>query len=302
MIRFVVFKDYESDLEEIMGEQRACERSLNFTSSFVVLGNVLGHTPKTKISDWVDSTASHYPIRRVEALSFPKGIDIEEDTSESSHKDALAHVKHTEMETISIIRDSLWKQAGWHGVGFLMFPDALKPPFLVLLFHDIQAGKKIFDGWKMKLGDRDSSEEIRIAIIKGINRDHPSHYRVGIGSNIDALEKERVSNPKLILMKIRILVMTPSSLENLSNFEAFYNRLGSYVIIPGSIGSNGLEPLFEFGIRKNAVVIREAWQISLGDIDSVLIHPTEDKPIIPSGEEDAPVLEVLKDAKKWWDI
>ena len=53
------------------------------------------------------------------------------------------------------------------------------------------------------------------------------------------------------------------------------------------------DPFLESAIIKREIIIRNAWEIGLHDLESVAIKKG-DIPIIPDNIENAPVLEVLK--------
>jgi hypothetical protein len=74
----------------------------------------------------------------------------------------------------------LWDKAHWRGLGFAICPT--NPPILelILMFADLEAGAKIFRGWRKRLGEVDQDEWIGLTLITGIDRHHPAHYWLGI--------------------------------------------------------------------------------------------------------------------------
>ncbi|RYG38274.1 hypothetical protein EON81_04065 [bacterium] len=64
--RTVMFNNLESDLGALIGEEKAMERAVSFTSPFSALGNVMGNDPKMRISDWSRLEATAYPNVRAE--------------------------------------------------------------------------------------------------------------------------------------------------------------------------------------------------------------------------------------------
>jgi len=297
--RIVFFKDPEKTLTEIMRDERAHERALNFTSSFITLGNVLGHQPKTKISDWADISKKKYEAKREKPLIF-KGVGEEKIIKEKSSKKPgvvpLSSAKHSEMQTISIIREPYWDEAKWLGVGYLVIPNGKTPPVLSILFENIAAGKKIFAAWKKKFGGRDKEEQIRVTIIRGIDQDNIYNYRVAIGSNIKQPGQER--GGRFVASVSRLHTMTPQSSLNLQNFINAYETFRCYLLAPGYMAKGGLPDVdFKLGIIKTEIFIREAWNVGPHDIDSVAIDPSN-KPIIPSNIKNPPVLGLLKMKKR----
>lgn len=298
--RFVIFEAGTKDIEEIVRDEKALERALNFTSSFITLGNVLGATPKTQISQFVDEKKEKYELRRTEPLHFPEAPkEVLGSKNGVEDKDPLAHAKHTDLQTISIIKDVLWNQAKWKGVGYMVMLNGEAPPIFAVLFENIEAGKKIFAGWKKRFGNKDNDEEIRITIVKGIDKNNLLHYKVGISSNSKAFEKEWGNNPsKFFAVSTRIHTMTPQSLQNLNNFEASYDRFKYFLFAPGYMGKDGLpEIIFDHGIVKKEINFREAWEIGPNDLDSPLVSP-EDDPVIPAEVNNPPVIDLLKRKNK----
>ena len=268
--RFVVFENHEKDLKTLMGDERASERAFNFTSSFITLGNVLGHNPKTKISDYADDKKKRYELNRIEAFQFapPKEEIVSKKPVGSAGKNPFPKMCHSDIETISVIREPFWDEAKWLGAGYLVAPD--NPPILSILFTNIEMGKKIFSAWQEKFSQEDKDEEIRISIVQGIDKTNPLHYTVGIGSNIK-LEKHK-GTPKFVVSPTRRHTMTPQTSKNLDNFKEAYSHFGYYLLAPGSIGTNDLpDILFKYGIVKKEIYFRKADEIGVNDLDVVLL-------------------------------
>ena len=299
IVRIVIFKDPEKTLEEIMRDERAPERSLNFTSSFITIGNVLGYQPKTRISDWIDTDKTKYAIKRGKPLVF-KSIEedqiAKEQFPEKPRKTPLSSAKHSEIQTISVIRETHWNDAKWFGVGYAVSPNAKDLPVFSILFENIEAGRKIFSAWRKKFGDKDNEEQIRITIIRGIDRDNIHNYRAAVGSS---MKKPEELEAKFTVSVSRLHTMTPQSSQNLENFISAYKVFHSYILAPGYAGEDGLPSIiFGLGIIKKEINIKEAWSIGLHDTDAVAIDAL-DKPIVPSDIKAPPVLELLEARKKW---
>lgn len=290
-VRIAMFKNPKQDLEEMMRDERVPERALNFTSSFVTLGNVLGHNPKTRISECLDTKNKAYILKRKVQLKFS---EISNKPSSSDPKkysdDPFLKTKHDEVKNVSLIRNTLWDEAGWQGAGFALVPDG-RPPILSILFKNIEAGKKIFGVWQKRINRIDKENEIRVTIVEGINQKEPHNYRVGIGSNF---KEQTEANPGFLIAATRIHTMTPQSSQNLENFKSFYGQFGCYLLTPGGMGVNGVpEIVFSHGILKKEIEFKQAYEIGAEDIDSILILPDDD-PIIPSEMKNTPVEALLK--------
>lgn len=265
--RFVSFKDHE-DLADIIREERAPERSLDFTSSFVTLGNVLGNTPKMKISDFTDGQ-EQYELKRSEPLQYFIPTDEAAENTLPNNSGLFPEIHHRNIKTVSVVREPFWDKAKWLGVGYAIFPDA--PPVLSILFTNIEDGKKIFSAWQEQFGKKDLNEIIRISIIQGVDENAPLHYTVGIGSNLE-LEKGTV---RFVVSPTRRHTMTPQTSENLDRFQDAYAHFGCYLLAPGMMQPNGQpEILFQHGLIKKNINIKNAKEVSANDADIVLLKKT----------------------------
>lgn len=50
----IAFPDAEKNLKELIVDQRVDQRSFNFLSPLIMLGNVLGHNPRRSILQWIN--------------------------------------------------------------------------------------------------------------------------------------------------------------------------------------------------------------------------------------------------------
>jgi hypothetical protein len=55
LARVFLIQDIKKLVRDMFRDEAALERSIDFTSSLVTTGNVLGHSPKTNIDLWVDT-------------------------------------------------------------------------------------------------------------------------------------------------------------------------------------------------------------------------------------------------------
>lgn len=306
LARAFLFADIEHALVKLFRDERALDRAINFTSSFVTLGNVLGPTPKTTISAWSDPGARDYPLTRSEEWdaadrrATPKsGVEMEPFVPTRGTGEPPAEIrdveraKHTEVKTVSLIREVLWNQAGWSGMAFLWLPDDSRPAVLALFFENAQAAEQIFAQWRKELGNVDKEERLRVAIVRGISRKNPYAYRVVIGVNpLTAFSRE---DAKYVAMISRIQTMEPSSSHNLNGFLASYDKHGKYFLAHAILRSTSseVEPVWRNCIEKRELYVREAWEVGRNDPDSVAIQEDDD-PVIPPSQDNAPVLDLLR--------
>jgi hypothetical protein len=201
------------------------------------------------------------------------------------------------METLSLIRVALWDRAEWAGTAFLWEGNNQAVPVLALMFKNRDAGVEIFTHWQKELGKVDKRERLRLTIIRGISRKNSHAYRVVVGSNPEV--NMSGDSSRLFFMVNRRHRMEPSSDRNLSAFLSNYNVAKSFIFAPAVLRDGFVEPelLLEKGILKRELNVRQAWEIGRNDVDSPGISD-DDEPIIPEGQPQAPVLEVIRRLRK----
>lgn len=295
----------EHALIKLFRDELALERSVNFTSSFVTLSNVLGQTPKTTMSKWSDPRAHDYPLARSEEWD---AADRRAKLKSILHAEKpkiplmageppeevldMGSTKHSDIKTVSLIREVFWDKAGWVGMAFLWTADESIPPNLALVFRNGDAAGKIFAQWREELGTCDSKEQLRVTIIRGISKRRPHWYRVLIGVNPEALLSEPVA--KRFAIVSRIHTMQPASGQNLDGFLSRYTKRGKYNLLHAVRHKDGIyEPIWTSIIEKHDLCVRNAWEIGMHDFDAPGIH-AEDDPIIPPDQTNAPVLELFR--------
>jgi hypothetical protein len=304
--------DLEKALEALLRDERATERAVAFTSSFVTVGNVLGHAPSTRVTDWVKKGDARYELKRAvvwddgdrraatgpAATTTSVGKPAASGTEVPDELRTLSKsARHSDMKTISLIRERLWNRAGWRGVGVMVPADDRELPVLVFIFTDGTAATEIFEAWREELGATDSRELLSISVVRGISKAAPAHYRVVVGADYAAmLDRDR---EKVALNISRIHTMEPASTENLDRFLAAFAKAGKYLLVPGVQLNPGEFPRagIHLAIEKAKLVVRQAWAVGSHDAESVAIK-ADDDPIIPADQVAPPVLDVLKLARQ----
>jgi hypothetical protein len=215
--------------------------------------------------------------------------DIKEVERDFERKD-LDKVRHNEIKTRSIIDVPLWDKAKWKGFGFLFHPQ--EGLGIIIAYENADAGIKIFDKWINKFGREDKLNLIRISIIKGVDESNPYWYRVHISTNLEI--KNSLQPNSFFTVASRIHEMNANSPENLNNLIGLFKSLKEYTLYPAKISHSGneIKPFFSKGILKTTLIIKEAWEIGENDLDRVVIKEN-DRPIIPEGNIDAPILKIL---------
>ncbi len=299
--RFFVVEFSEERLKNFIVEELALDRAVYFTSSFVSLGNVLGHSPKTTLNSWVDDGQADYSLMRSKTwdadqtescnVSFKQEADL---PAPRDKNDWQTKTPHDKMEMLSLIRIPLWDKACWAGVAYLGGEANRFPPGFALAFSNGSEGKKIFALWRKEIGIIDEHNRLRLSIIRGITKRNAYAYRVVIGANPQS-ETIPEGSPKLFFMMSRINTMEPSSDVNLRTFIESYRAVGGYALMPAlSHGASSPPEMFcDHAILMRHIEIREAWEIGPNDVDACGIQ-SDDDPIIPDRIGDPPVLQLLK--------
>jgi hypothetical protein len=286
-------------LTEIAGVEEGFSRAISLGNVPILASSVFGEKPLHRLDYWTGSGATEYPLLRTEPWTYGgRASDddehVENDMSRANRTQApeepFAFNDHSRVRVTSIIDLPLWDRAHWSGTGMAMIGDEV--PILALCFRDIEAGVKIFEGWRARFGAVDEEEAIRIAIIQGLSHSDPTGYAVTVGRNVEAIQRE---NPDAILtMLSRINRIEEASPENLNNFLVAYQRHGSYRLVPMRMTTTATLDAFRFdlAITKRKLELRRAWQIGSHDPDMSALRDDDD-PVIPSDIDDPPVREAL---------
>ncbi len=270
-----------------------------------MIGNILGQSPKFSLADWESNgtIGERFPLLRqspwheglAEVNSSKGALPISEATEARTvpyQHPGVEELEHRNVRVCSLINKFLWDKAGWSGTVYIVFEHIKQPPLLGLGFTDAEAGKAIFEEWIARIGRRDLNEELKVSIITGIDEQRPFSYRVRIGTDPGLTAN---SLAEFVIMISRMCQMDPTDHGNLSNFLERYKTIGWYVLLPVHFKDGRVvsEPFWRHGIFKRNLAFRPAWTIGENDPDAVVLHDN-DKPIIPDGVDNAPVLNVLK--------
>jgi hypothetical protein len=294
----MAFADADKALKELMVDQQVDQRSFNFLSPLVMLGNVLGHKPRRSIDQWIGEKDNRFVfdgvtsrIKVANTTSHQKATL--KDQSITDDNDVFKIKGHQHIKTLSVINENLWSGGVWRGFAFFVDPNphTIHSPTLYLMFDDRQTAIDIFKEWNERFGDK-VGQKIKISILKGIDVDNPYWYKGLISSNIN---KEEMRNGNTIILTTKISTMTPTAPRNLEGFLESYSRFGYFTLAPFYIDLNSgkPEPLDEFGFVMKELSVRNAWEVAINELEMAAISSV-DKPIIPKGIKNAPVLEVLK--------
>jgi len=302
--------DPQEYFENIMGQERALSRALDFADVPITVRNLLGDEPRFRIVDWQEKSLFRaYALSRSrEWDNRAKGEQNEgtetdlqfgsgEPPVELLDKDDL---KHRDRRVISLIDIPLWDRAGWLATGFAWAEAPEAPLLFVLGFTDANAGKAIFEGLRTNVGNIDANDSLRVCIITGIDRENPSSYKVVVGANAKVIMEKNYGTAKEFVSISRINRMNPADSRNLGHFLDRLKSAGRYIVAPGyHTGESRMAAMFpELGIGKYELHVRPAWQISENDPDVCALEPDDD-PIIPHGVTEPPVARALKRVSAW---
>lgn len=301
-----VFEDVEKYFDKVAGEERGLARALVYSEVSLAQEHLFGDKPKILIDEWKpDGKTKSYPLTR--SVEWTEGVEFKQIPlpADDDRPDAalpgvaktnarfmrsLETGKHSQRQIVSLIDIPLWNRASWRGTMFYFDPDKAPHPILAVGFRDRDAAVQIFNGLIGQLGKVDKDNKLRVVIVRGIRKDNPAAYRVVIGTNIDPTE----AGGRLLMMVTRQNVMQPATTENLDRFLASMNSTPKYFIAPAHLNSeSGSTSIgFRWAIEKSSLVVRNAWEIAMGDIDVMGLSPDDD-PVIPSDVENPPCREAL---------
>jgi hypothetical protein len=303
MVHIAVIEDGPLYMSRIAGEERGLSRALLYSEVSLAQDNVFGSSPKLLLTDWTPPKgAKRFPLIRT--TEWDRGLSIEQmplpDRDEQQHPDPrnpsvffrskAANEKHSDRRVASKIDIPLWDRAEWRAVFYFFDSKVVPYPVLCLGFRNKEAAEKIFRAWHNQLGPKDNENRIRVTILKGIERENPAAYRVFLSTNIDPGEDSN----SVVVMVGRHQTMTPTTTRNLDAFLEMVDQSGQYLLAPAHFVSEAELPDMGLGlgILKNELVVRNAWEIPINDLDSSAFT-AEDDPLIPPDAKDAPVTALL---------
>ncbi len=301
----VMIDDADKTLEQLIGQERAFERAIDFAGTRISASTIVGADAKDRMSLWAGSSDTDYPPLRSIPWRSPesetpqqgkpfKGFGQGDIPPELLDR---ATTKHSEIQTLSLIREKLWEEAQWFAVAFIGSLDDSAPPILVPVFKSGGPAKGIIEGFREDIGSDDRDDLLRVSIIRGINRSEPFWYRVLIGTNVN---RKALRGAKFFAIVNKTITMKPTSHVNLERFLEAFAKIGAFFITTavdekGSLGD--LQVFYESSILKRNLNVRWARDVARHDPDSVAIH-IDDDPILLPGQENAPVVELLNWKRK----
>jgi hypothetical protein len=298
--RFII-RDAEAWMKRVAGEERGLARAAMLANVVAIGRSLFGSDAKVRLSDWMGDNDKHYDCLRDQHWRsdrlVAKRADLKgpikpgdgpppEDLMDTSQR------KHSQRKVFSPIDLPVWDKAGWGGTCY-GWGDR-QPPFMGLMFKNLEPGKKIFTDWHTRWGREEAEDALRVTIVTGISKSNPHHYAVVIGPNVDLITADVRSGSTFSIVS-RINRMAPATSENLTNFLKEFNKFDAFFMMPSQLPcsiQNRPEIEFKLALLKRHLHIRPAWQIGENDHDIVALDDGED-PIIPEGVVDAPVIKAI---------
>lgn len=259
------------DLETTLDQLFESEAVLDRIAMIVTVGNSRQRLFKqsfSTITEWSDMANTEFALETTRPVikRVPHKVRSDEipELDEGPRISPGSLSDHRQLGVRSVIDVHLWDQAGWRGVFVADFARNA-PPALALMFTDAVAATKIFARWRERIGSADLNEEIYLAVIQGISREHPAHYRLLITSTPP--ETEEPSNRRAHSIVSRMQTMKAASDANLSRFLGAYKRVGAYLLLPAILKDGQPELLFEMAIMKKKLVVRSATEVGKNDLE-----------------------------------
>ncbi len=301
MPRMIRFRDLETWFKKILGDEDGLNRALALGNIVVVTENVFGRPPKLLLSDWLLSTAPHYPLLRAAQLELPAKGEPKKRGAPKFGKGRMPEgmidpeaMRHGDMKIRTPIDMPLWDKAGWTGVAYQV--GGGMPPVAALMFTDRDAAGAIFEGLREKYGD-DDPKALRVAIVKNLSKANPHEYGWIVGPSLSELEDD---GNNIVGFISRVHRMTPSSSQNLEMFQKAFETEGEFLLVPAAVSNPGAKVTSQSSfamnlglhIRMKRLEVRDAWTIEENDPDSSVFRNDDDL-IVPDGVDDAPGLTAL---------
>lgn len=278
-----------SSLEEMLRDDKALERAVVFNCNIGLDSYFMGRDAVPGIESHQDASLElHKPTRRVAWFEHhniePMGWRPKNDVSEErpKHPFQFSTLKHRELKISSLIQISLWDQAGWRGVGF--HGGGGEIPSIVFLFDKPTVGARIFSNIAKTVGVKDSKNILRIALIRGISKHNPEHYRVVVTNNLGQNDDDSSS---IHSASSRILTVTPNSSQNLDRFLSDYEYYKRCYVV--TVDANG-KPTHH--LSTSGVVVINAWEIDDNQLEISAIQPDDDV-LLPEGVDNPPISRAL---------
>lgn len=283
------------DIEALFAEERAQDRASITAQLPLAFTGVLGEGAKVDANAWMALASESLTLRRSapwRPAESPSSSNTSHHSGEVIHRQDLSHsgvdaIRHRDVVVLSVLNLPLWDDARWRGLAYTFPRRPGDIPEVHFSFENIEAGRKIFQGWLKKFGPVDLDNSIRLTLVLGVDRNHPNSYRLVVG-NCDADVPH--SDARILGFSLRSQEMSPTNGRNLDQFLARYRQLGRYRIAPFEHQPTA-EPLVisspAIRIEKRHLKIVSAWEVGPDDFLRAGLRGVID-PVVPKEVTDPP--------------
>jgi len=265
-----VTSDTKSVVEALFNDEAVHHR----VTMIVVAPNSYGRMasrPYFRLSDWQYLVTRSYPMREDQPelkVSPPKERSDEVPAQATEVPGKFNLNNHQAMKVHSVIDVPVWDGAKWRGCGYVQRSKQY-PMVMALLFENMEAGKRIFEKWKQRIGGEDKSDDIVLSIIRGLPESSPHHYCVQISAKLPDSTDTKAN--RVLLTSSRSMIMEPSNSLNLEAFLESYRRFGAYFLVPASPAALAEFPK-DLVILKRDVRVMLVSEISETDPEAAALH------------------------------
>lgn len=223
----------------------------------------------SRLSDWHKAVRRGYapqgprPKLKLFNLKPPK-----EDDSGETEVENWQVKNHRAFRVRSVIDAPTWDQARWCGTLYVEL-GAKRVPGIAFMFRDKEAGRKIFERWRNRFGDRDADEEIHLAIIRRLPKQEPQHYIVLVTSKRPELNGDDIEQA---VVTSRSMTMLPNSTVNLDRFLEAYGKFGEFYVMPAVLAEGRPEIMHELALLKRHISVKDAMNVGEHDVEAMAIR------------------------------
>jgi hypothetical protein len=227
----------------------------------------------SRMSDWQAAVRKDYPPRtrpQITRLDLKVPAEAEDDEEADFSRDKPPQVRsHRAFGVRSVIDVHAWNKAGWKGIFYFQAGHG-KPPGMAFMFEDEEAGRKIFERWRERFGNRDENDDIHISVIQRLIDQPATHYVVLVASKLP--EKNDFESKGSIVTATRSMTMTPDSSVNLERFLEMYRTYGMYLILPAIIRNGEPDLVTELALAKRGLSVKDATSVQEHEIEMTALR------------------------------
>lgn len=226
----------------------------------------------SRLSDWQSAVQKNYPPRsrpQITCIDLKVPPDADDEEADFSKEKPPQMRSHRAFSVRSVIDVHAWDKAGWKGILYFQAGHD-KPPGMAFMFEDETAGRKIFERWRERFGNRDENDDIHLSVIQRLIDQPATHYIVQVASKLPG--REDFDSKGVILTTTRSLTMTPDSAVNLKQFLEMYRTYGMYFILPAIVRKDEPVLITELALAKRGLLVRDASSIHENDIEMTALR------------------------------